>query len=212
MERSWLVQRLNRPFRGNPDSPLAQLGTSLSFGGGLRNGGLTKDAMALLRQHFEFDYMGAAEFEFGAVPEAFRKMTKADLEAFTVEWPLSEVKASWRLQNHSKRRLRKGEKRFTGQKVVKPKSKAQVFVIAPKGWRDEIATRIKDWAGGKCDLKESTRLNTSLLPTEEWETRVQGWVELDNGFMFFTDRDMFNGVASLFGVETGKEGSIVKPA
>ena len=31
--------------------------------------------------------------------------------------------------------------------------------------------------------------------------RVQGWLELDNGFFFFTDKTMCENVAHVFGIE-----------
>lgn len=61
MQRTYLIQRLNRPI--NYNNPFA-------FGGGLQNGSLSEKAMDLLRPIFSFDYMGAAQFEFGAVPAA----------------------------------------------------------------------------------------------------------------------------------------------
>ena len=49
---------------------MASLAEAFSFGGGLKNGGLSNDAMNLIRNICRFDYMGAAEYEFGAVPES----------------------------------------------------------------------------------------------------------------------------------------------
>lgn len=63
MDRSYLIQRLLKPVgRFNP----------FSFGGGLRNGGLSAEAVELLEGIFSFDYMGSAEFEWGAVPTALQ--------------------------------------------------------------------------------------------------------------------------------------------
>lgn len=67
LKQTYLVQRLNRPTNGY-DNPF-------SFGGGLKNGGLSEDAMKLLRPIFSFDYMGSAEFEFG---EYYIDFTKAE--------------------------------------------------------------------------------------------------------------------------------------
>ena len=61
MERTYLIQRLKKPV--DFDNPF-------SFGGGLQNGGLSKNAMKLVRGIWSFDYMGCAEFEFGAIPES----------------------------------------------------------------------------------------------------------------------------------------------
>ena len=64
METTRLIQRLKKPG----------MGSFLAFGGGLVNGGLSKKAMELLNPVFSFDYMGAAEFEWGDVPKALNKI------------------------------------------------------------------------------------------------------------------------------------------
>ena len=66
LRRSHLVQRLEKPRGGS--GPLADLVNAFSFGGGLRDGGIPKEGMALIKEIFSFDYMGAAEFEWGIVP------------------------------------------------------------------------------------------------------------------------------------------------
>jgi len=53
MKDTYLVQRLNKP--------VSNTGMEMfSFGGGLKNGGLSGDAMKLLRPIFSFDYMGSS--------------------------------------------------------------------------------------------------------------------------------------------------------
>lgn len=178
MERSWLVQRLQKPA-GARDNPF-------SFGGGLRNGGLSDEAMGLLRGLFSFDYMGAAEFEFGAVPEALQRMAKAagELAAFSFSITLADVEKPWR------------------DKGPVPDGDATVYVLCRAEWRQDVEARIRGWASGTGEkLKESTQLASSLRPVEEWHSRIVGWLELTNGFMFFTDRAMWEGASKLFGVE-----------
>lgn len=63
MRRSYLIQRLSKP---------AGFVNPFSFGGGLVNGGLSEEATDLLSGIFSFDYMGAVEFEWGAVPAALQ--------------------------------------------------------------------------------------------------------------------------------------------
>lgn len=179
MESSYLIQRLKRPYgRVNP----------FSFGGGLRNGGLSDEAMDLLTGIFSFDYMGAAEFEFGAVPKALQKIAKSadDYQAFSFFIPLNKVAKSWR-----------------DKSIEKPVGDATVYVICNKNDVKEITTRIKKFAAENYNgnLKESTRLQGALRPLEDWDTEVMGWLELDNGFFFFTDKEMWEKVAELFGVE-----------
>jgi hypothetical protein len=82
MKRTWLVQRLQKP------APMSIKGKDISnlfsFGGGFRNGGLTDEAMALLKNVFSFDYMGSAEFEWGAVPQALSFLATQTLVSGTV--------------------------------------------------------------------------------------------------------------------------------
>jgi hypothetical protein len=177
MERSWLVQRLRRPWPGERDNPF-------SFGGGLKNGGLSDEAMGLLRGIFSFDYMGAAEFEFGAVPEALQRIARADLAVFSFAVPLADVPAHWRDKSSEK-----------------PAGEATVYVLCPADNSDEVRERIEGWARTHlADLKEQTRFASALRPFNEWDSEVCGWLELDNGFMFFTDRDMWQQTCELFGV------------
>lgn len=70
MKTPYLIQRLKRPIgTTNP----------FSFGGGRVNGGLSPEASSILKSIVRFDYMGAAEFEWGAVPQALNSLAKADL-------------------------------------------------------------------------------------------------------------------------------------
>ena len=77
MERSYLIQRLLKPTQFGVELPFG------SFGCGLVAGGLSKKAVEVINGMWTFDYMGSAEFEFGAVPEAlntiinYRKQDKA---------------------------------------------------------------------------------------------------------------------------------------
>lgn len=182
MERSWLVQRLKRPRTGGllgGDNPFA-------FGGGLRNGGLSDEAMGLLRGIFGFDYMGAAEFEFGAVPEALSRLAKnADrLTAFSFTFPLAKVARDFR------------------DKGPDPKGDATVYVLCDADMAAEVKKRVKGWAAKPYgELKEPTHLSSTLRPATEWDGEVVGWLELDNGFFFFTDEAMWKATADLFGVE-----------
>lgn len=189
MRRTWLIQHLDRPMGPSilgRDNPFA-------FGGGLRNGGLSPAAMDLLRDLWSFDYMGAAEFEFGAVLEALQKIARAaeegQLAATTFSIPLKDVaKDTWR--DKSKK---------------DPEGEATIYLLCPEPWGGEAQQRITVLARERWnpDLKESTRLAEVLrpVPDAEWTPDTCGWLELDNGFLFFTDRDMWAGACALFGVE-----------
>lgn len=185
MKRSWLVQRLQAPrikhgILGGGDNPFA-------FGGGLRNGGLSDEAMGMLREIFAFDYMGAAEFEFGAVPMALQRIAEdhKGYQAHEFEIPLKKIKQGYYEE-------KPGEREGPDPKV---------YVICHKDHRDEVQKRILDWATSREDLKEITRLASALVPQDDYDRENQGWLELDNGFFFFTDKTMFEKTAELFGVK-----------
>jgi hypothetical protein len=182
MEKSWLIQRLEKPRQ------VLGMDNPFSFGGGFKNGGLSDDAMDLIRDIWSFDYMGAAEFEFGAVPKALNKLAQNadDLVAFEFEISLADVEADFRDKSA----------------VIEGTAKT-LYALARAGDRDEVESRIRGWASEQYNrnLKETTRLASTLRPHQEWDGGVVGWLELDNGFMFFTDQDMFTKTADLFGVE-----------
>lgn len=182
MRKTWLVQRLRKPRQG-----FAGLSANVfSFGGGYKNGGLSDDAMAMLAPIFSFDYMGSAEFEFGAVPEALsviaRAADKNRLLAFVVEISLQDVASDWR------------------DKSPAPNGSAPVYALCPEDQATEVERRIRELAAKDYTLKEATHLPGALRPFNEWDGETCGWLELSNGFMFFTDPDMWAATCEIFGV------------
>lgn len=185
MKKTWLVQRLEKSHvaagpLGN-DNPFA-------FGGGLRNGGLSSEAMDLLRGVFAFEYMGAAEFEFGAVPKALQGLS-ADSSRLVAERlliPLAKVGRHW-----------------SDNSEGEPTGEATVYILARKEHLAGVKKAVKGMAARDFNLKEATHLPEVLRPGGKgsYQPRACGWLELDNGFMFFTDRDMWAATCSLFGVE-----------
>lgn len=190
--RSWLVQRLQKPRNWNLGGTKV-VDNPFSFGGGLKNGGLSDEAMNLIRDIWQFDYMGAAEFEFGAVPEALSRLAKADLVASVYTFPLAEVAKNWRDKSDAM-----------------PEGDATVYILAPAGWEREIERRISAWAADEFpkdrdfQTKEAVRLAGALRPVEEWDSDTCGWLEISNGFLFFTDREMWEKACALFGVVTSE--------
>jgi hypothetical protein len=166
MKKSYLIQRLTRPADAGR---MGDLVNAFSFGGGLVNGGLSKEAMTLIRGVFSFDYMGAAEFEWGAVPRALGAMTERPIVKFF-------------FNEHGR----------------------DIYVIGALDDLPEIERRVRCWANGwsaNAALKESTRLPDVLKAREPDDWQPCGWLELDNGFMFFTDREMWERTAALFDAE-----------
>lgn len=184
MKRSYLVQRLRKPTR---------VANVFAFGGGLRNGGLSDDAMSLLQGIFSFDYMGAAEFEFGRVPEALQSIASVKpkhLTAGSFQIPLAAVAPSWQ-----------------EKKGVTPDREATVYFLCRTDHASEVEARARSWAadGYAAHLKEPTHLNSTLRPCEEWDGETVGWLELDNGFFLFTDREMWKQTCALFGATSSDQ-------
>jgi hypothetical protein len=159
MEHTWLVQRLRKPQ--NFDNPF-------SFGGGYRNGGLSDEAMSLIKGVWSFDYMGSAEFEFGEVPKALQKIAQ-----------YSEA-----------------GKAVTGQvSLIKP-----VYYFCEKDMKSGVEEVIRKIANDKQILKEPTFLKEALEGNGHFQDH-KGWLELDNGFMFFVCNEMYKKSLDLFGIK-----------
>lgn len=162
MNNTYLIQRLNKP---EADSKLSE---SFSFGGGLKNGGLSEKAMELLRPIFSFDYMGSAEFEFGAIPEAIQKIVK-DVSEY--EYYKTSI---------------------SGQ---------EIFIISRKDQKKDVTSVIIGLSKNKLLLKEYSNFDAAL-GLSKWVSkencRTFGWLEIDNGFFFFIDKEMAEKTANLF--------------
>ncbi len=193
MRDSYLIQRLNPTHAG-----FGQLGLDnpFAFGGGLRNGGLSSEAMNLLRGVFSFDYMGAAEFEFGAVPKALQGLA-ADADSLTAETlhvQLAKVPRHWRDRTDSE-----------------PEGEAAIHVLCRQQHLEQVTDRIRSWATGTpARLKEPTHLTSVLRPEPgaRYVPDTCGWLELDNGFFFFTDVEMWGRTCELFGVCADQAASV----
>jgi hypothetical protein len=170
MKGTWLIQRLQKPTQYE----LKGKRNPFSFGGGLKNGGLSDDAMGLLRGIFSFDYMGAAEFEFGAVPQAIKFIAEQALKHNLIAATL----------------------------ILDTKGNEKVYYITPRDYAPEVVCRIKQLRKDELRLKEWCGLDKYFdgffgKPSKE----NVGWLELDNGFFFFVDRTMYESVCKLFGIE-----------
>lgn len=194
MESTWLIQRLQKPrvSKGKLDA-VAQ---AFCFGGG--GGRLSKEAWEVLSPIFSFDYMGAAEFEFGAVPKALSKMVqeRENYEAFEFTIPRGKIEKPYSRIPHAA--YVNGRRKTFKKEVPARTDDATVYVFCPKEDRDEVRQRIIDCAGRKCRLKEPSMLCNALDPISDYDTRTCGWLELDNGFAFFADREMWERFCELF--------------
>jgi len=164
MRQTWLVQRLNK----KPTSSFLAKAEQVFGGGALA---LKPEAWKLLQSIFGIDYMGAAEFEFGALPKSFQELARDSQNLITFEMR------------------------------TKPFPDAPVYVLCRK--EHEVGAReiIELIAQDKLKLKESTYFRRAFNPTVQkgdLATRTCGWYELNNGFFFFLDKEMWEKTTKLF--------------
>lgn len=144
-----------------------------SFGGGLINGGLGDKFIEHLKPIFSFDYMGSSEFEFGALPKAFMKLAQ----------------------------YRQAEILISGKIIVLTEP---IFYICSKEHEKEVMQLIEKIAEDEYDLrlKEVTNLR-AVLEKKDFMKDLRGWLELDNGFFFFADEEMFKKTCEFFEIDSG---------
>lgn len=160
MKNVYLVQRLKKPQgQINP----------FVFGGGLKNGGLSDEAMKLLKNILSFDYMGSAEFEWGAVPTAFKSLVKSK----PIQFIINETKP--------------------------------IYCICPPVIENDVHKWVADASNGIHGyLKEHLGLKEALNGEKYADTK--GWIKIEDDdrceepFMFFIDKEMFENVCKLFGI------------
>ncbi len=187
MERSRLIQRLKRPYDLKDDNPLKKISNAFAFGGGLKNGGLTPEGAEILAAVCTFDYMGAAEYEWGAVPEALAKI--GDLR---VKEELASVKIHLSLKDAA--------------------SSKTIHIWCKASDVPEVSTRIGEWAKKEPGYPSENRDMIGLARTlsdiegtsDEPHQEVCGWLELNNGFLFTTDDKMAERFDILFEMEEEK--------
>ena len=140
------------------------------FGAGHRYGGIGEDAYKSLTGIFSFAYMGNGAFEYGAVQRSFFEIHE----------------------------YAKAGKLATGTVKLK---KGDIHYLCNKGMENGVRDVIKalarsEW--GRIKTSEFVGLKSTLEKTERTKYDAVGWLELDNHFMFFVDREMFEKTAALF--------------
>lgn len=176
-----------------------------SFGGG--GSGLSEEAWGVLTPVFSFEYMGAAEYEFGSLPRALFWMTApGDVVSFKFTLSGKKIAPHWRRRHeHQMARLKEiGAAHLRLEKVARAKKPdwgipdQEIGVICREPHREEIKDRIIKLAAGKLHVRDATHLDLALDPQEERDRETCGWIEIDNGYMFFLDLDMWQKASGLF--------------
>lgn len=166
---TYLVQRLKIPAKTAKRFPKEKWI--------LVDGKLAENASELRQGVCDYDYMGSSEFEWGAIPKAIKELL---VDSDSLIASKFEVKKE---DFHLLPFHRSG----------KPKD-TTFYIICRKGDEEEVKGRVLLLAQDKLQLKERTDIDRTF----EEENRTQGWFELDNGFYFFTNREMWKGTFFLY--------------
>lgn len=198
----YLIQRLRRPPENEWSARIDQ-----AFGGMLC---LSDDAWKLSHTCFSFDYMGAAEYEFGAVPKALNLLLKCkDLTAFEMAIGAAEIKSPWWIE----RKLwntRKGPDYDAAEAKMRGSGERWLYVICPKDQEAGVKRWLKAHLAGNKDARtrDSTQMCDALIPDPERAPRNVGWLELDNGWLAFSERVLWERAKKLFVDHEIPEGKI----
>jgi hypothetical protein len=176
--KAHLVQRLRIPYAKAVDNPF-------TFGMmSHQHGCFTDEAWKIVNQAFAFDYMGAAEYEWGAVPKALEAMWQAGQDGHLV-WGELDVK-------YPKRPGKKGL------------ADGIVFYLCRCDDRQAVRRLIKRIAlGNYRHSRDAILLDDALRRNESKPRDRAGWLDLDNCLMFFVDRKMFEDTLKLLGLISG---------
>ena len=189
MSSFYLMQRLLPP-REKTGSPFDN--AHRVFGGGML--GLSESAWDLMDQLCRIDYMGAAEFEFGALPQFLgswqeRAEEGFDLWCFTLK--PGEYKPNW------ERGFRRAK-----SNPLPPLQERIVYCIRPKKGRygrEYIEEQFRGVALETVRCKEPANTRGALDPLESGYHKISGWIVLTADCMIFVDAKMWQDFAELFG-------------
>ena len=178
MQRTYLIQRLQKPYEIKGNEDFKKWINSFSFGGGLKDGGLSDEAMNLIKSIWRFDYMGSAEFEWGAVPESLSNIFKYCQKKNTVAGTITDFKKDIYYLCHEEVRQ-------------------QVIDVIKELYKKDYNYQLKE----PCHLKRSIEREDDC----DAHNSALGWLELDNDFMFFIDKEMFEKTLELFGIKLNSQ-------
>lgn len=183
MKDTFLIQRLRKPPKAAYDAKLSRL-----FGGNMLQ--IPAEMWDVLQTAFDIDYMGAAEYEFGRLPRSFHAFAEdhQKLVAFSIHLTDAEIKRI---------RVASLPKEATKEEAQKTALVKDVYVLCRASQRDEVVRRIKEFALEKTPIKRGARFAEALCSAPE-QCPAYGWYELDNGFFFFIDKEMWERTTKLF--------------
>lgn len=184
MQKTWLVQglkQLPKPSKGHLSN------AHRVFGGHAL--GFSDSGWDVVDQLFGLQYMGAAEYEFGALPGALHEIgeARADYTSGVLRLGRTNFPRNYRTSQETDTRVPR-----------------DVFYICPKDLVSEVETRIKEIAKDKVRIKNGCRLPSALHPADDSDLSWVGGLDLNNRFFFFVDEPTFKRVCGFFGIEVAE--------
>lgn len=176
----YLIQRLDKPYE---NTGIFKDGNPFAFGGGLVNGGLSKAAFNILSKIWSYDYMGSAEFEWGALPESWERIVKNIKHYILGEIVTVGYMEDWKQD---------GYPTITAS--------TPVYYFCKKEDKKEVEEWIQKTANESNHrhvTKEYVGLGRAIVKPD----RNVGWHDLDNDFLFFTSKEMFDKMIEVLNIK-----------
>lgn len=218
---AYRIQRLKPPPKTERHALITQ-----AFGGGML--GLSPDAWKLCQKIFDFDYMGNAEYEFGAVPTALKNIVteRADYRAWSFTIKSIEITAGWwrqrAMDTYRRAEIKAAKERKEKPPRMSPKHKKElaekagapipdyiVYVISHKEQNPAIVEAlIRKVGDGKMVTKGAPRFILDKEPGG-YDDEIIGWFDLNNEILWFSDKSVFDNFTETFEIgakpeETGE--------
>ena len=185
--KPYLLQGLESP-RPDTDGRTRVL-ERMAFGAG--GHGLTEDAEKLVMSIWSWQYMGAGEYERGGMQTALKLMADYHTLEKLVAAPM-EV-SGWEPS---------ANRDFSWYSRGKAKIQTTVFVIGCSRHMDQIKETLNELLGGTLSLKRGIsawdRLFSPASFHNDKDCRFRGALDIENGWLFFTDEAMFRQTCNLF--------------
>lgn len=197
--KPYLVQVLNKPYP--TDSKLFEFGNPFCFGGGLVNGGLTKEANDCIKQIWSWEYMGAAEYEFGEVPKTLRRMVDGLMAGDYVAGYFA-IKGKYRPLNKD------GRPQYEWDKVEAKPCTTKTFVFCHKDHVVQVKEFLTDLAHGRENKKRLTRDDTrsNVVFHPNWQDIKDvfpaiGGLNFENAFVYLTYQPSIDKFCEIFSLK-----------
>lgn len=162
MPMTTLIQRLR-----NPDGEIHH-----SFGGGIKNGGVSAEDMEVIKKIWAFDYMGNVHFEYGVVAEALQRMKDYAKEGRGYTGEVISLEVPYICE--------KGEEDEVQERIH--------TIYERKFDSDNVRP------------KENPYFREAIEGKKDFCDDLGGWFELNNGFMFFKNRKMCKDTKRFLGI------------